>query len=276
MTEAQIVALREETDAKIRAIREANKASLKFSQKMKIEQEKTKYKDPASKRGVAFVMECQFGLQELLEHLSPLFNEEGTLLDDKTQDKDQFIRFVRDWGIKRERANKEERESYAIGNRSRHGWLTEKYYRSSFSGFLGECFSHRLFSLIGRMRSFWKTEMRSLFCLQRRSYPSIGPRKLKQNTTLSGLPSLGVNREEGTGAAAEVGGLGQGGDRQLRATHPRQQQRVLLRWGLEEVKEISSQGRLFSREFLLSAFAATSLVICSGNVHSARARNELS
>ena len=37
MTEAQIVALREETDAKIRAIREANKASLKFSQKMKIE-----------------------------------------------------------------------------------------------------------------------------------------------------------------------------------------------------------------------------------------------
>ena len=135
MTEAQLKALKEDTEAKIRAIREENKAGLKFAQKMKIDQEKSKYKDAACKRGVEFVMGCQFDLQELLEQLSPLFDSEGTLLDQKTEAKDHFIRFVRDWGIKRERANKDEREAYAIGNRARYGWLTEKYYRSSLGVF---------------------------------------------------------------------------------------------------------------------------------------------
>ena len=77
-------------------------------------------------------MGCQFDLEELLTVLAPLFNAEGTLVADRAEDKDNFIRFVRDWGTSRERRNKEEREAYAIGNRSRHGWLTEKYFRSDF------------------------------------------------------------------------------------------------------------------------------------------------
>ena len=152
MVEAQIKLLREETDAKIKAIKEVSNAGIKFAQKMKIEQEKVKYKDPAGKRGVEFVMNCQFDLEELLNNLTPLFSEDGTLKDEMTNEKDEFIRFVRDWGVARERRNTDEREAYAIGNRSRHGWLTERYFRSDFLlfAFLG-FFSFLTFvSYIGR------------------------------------------------------------------------------------------------------------------------------
>lgn len=132
MAEAMIQALKDDTAAQLQAIKEMNKASLKFTQAMKIDQEKGKYKDPASKRGVEFVMGCQFDLEELLGNLSPLFTSEGTLKAGLLEEKDSFINFVKDWGTLRERRNQEEREAYAIGNRSRHGWLTEKYYRSRF------------------------------------------------------------------------------------------------------------------------------------------------
>lgn len=130
MSAEEFKALKESTEAEMKELREAALASRKFAQKMKIEQEKRNYKDAASKRGIEFIMACQFDMEELLSNLSPLFSEEGTLLENMQEKKDKFIRFVRDWGIERERKNKEEREAYAIGNTSRHGWLTEKYYRS--------------------------------------------------------------------------------------------------------------------------------------------------
>ena len=164
MAEAQIKALREETAAKIKAIREVSNASVKFAQKMKIEQEKSKYKDPASKRGVEFVMGCQFDLEELLNDLSPLFSEDGTLKVEMSEEKDEFIRFVRDWGVTRERRNQDEREAYAIGNRSRHGWLTEKYFRSEFLLFSNFRFLYFLtfLSYTGRRTSLCKRARRNL------------------------------------------------------------------------------------------------------------------
>ena len=156
MAEAMIQALKADTAAQLQAIKEMNRASLKFTQKMKIEQEKGKYKEPASKRGVEFVMGCQFDLEELLGNLSPLFTSEGTLKAGQPEEKDSFINFVRDWGTLRERRNQEEREAYAIGNRSRHGWLTEKYYRSGCRLILGSpCLSFLLIQAGGYLYRGW-------------------------------------------------------------------------------------------------------------------------
>ena len=137
MSAAELKALKEETEAKINKLKEMNETGIKYAQKMRIEQEMSKYKDPASKRGVQFIMGCQFDLENLLSLITPLFDEEGALLENKHEEKDIALRAIRDWGIDREKKNRTEREAYAMSNRSRHGWLTEKFFRQD-DIFLGE------------------------------------------------------------------------------------------------------------------------------------------
>lgn len=117
-----------EYDEQLQIQAEATKAAVKFSQQMKVDQEKGKYKDVASKRAVEFVMKMQFDLQELLGEISPLFNEEGEIKEGIDQKKDAFIHFVKTWGEQREKKNQAEREDYAMANRSKYGWWTAKFY----------------------------------------------------------------------------------------------------------------------------------------------------
>lgn len=129
MAEQQLKLMREEYNKKIEAIQIASKSNLKFAQKMRVDQEKAKYKDPSSKRAVEFILGCQFDLEEVLGELLPLFDEDGEVVEGKAAEKDAFIKFMKNWGLERERKNKEEKEAYAMANSSRYGWRTEKFYR---------------------------------------------------------------------------------------------------------------------------------------------------
>ena len=123
MAEQQLKLMKEEYNKKIEAIQNTSKSNLRFAQKMRVEQEKAKYKDPSSKRAIEFILGCQFDLEEVLGELSPLFDEDGDLLEGKEVEKEAFIKFMKNSGLERERKNKEEQALRKFSEAAKDGYF---------------------------------------------------------------------------------------------------------------------------------------------------------
>ena len=116
-------------DDQMRMFLEASRADKLLARKLKIDTEKAKYEKPQDKRAVGFLMDSKYDVEDLMENIRGLFNEEGALLGDNTAAKDKALEFLVGWGDMRNKKLSKEREAYEIANRSRYGWLTEKFFR---------------------------------------------------------------------------------------------------------------------------------------------------
>ena len=116
-------------DDQMRMFLEASRADKLLARKLKIDTEKAKYEKPQDKRAVGFLMDSKYDVEDLMENIRGLFNEEGALLGDNTAAKDKALEFLAGWGDMRNKKLSKEREAYEIANRSRYGWLTEKFFR---------------------------------------------------------------------------------------------------------------------------------------------------
>ena len=133
MSKEEVQALIEENnklkDDQMRQILEASRADKLLARKLKIDTEKTKYEKPQDKRAVGFLTDSKYDVEDLMDAIRGLFNEEGELLDGNIAAKDKALSFLVGWGDMRSKKLSKELEAYAISNRSRYGWLTEKFYR---------------------------------------------------------------------------------------------------------------------------------------------------
>ena len=97
----------------------------------KIVQEVKKFKSPAAKKAISFLLETKNDWDDCLKLLGPLLDGDGNLipLEEENKDKvDAFLKSFVQFGNKRVRKTKREIESYEIANSSAHGWLTEQCY----------------------------------------------------------------------------------------------------------------------------------------------------
>ena len=97
----------------------------------KIVQEVRKFKSPAAKKAISFLLETKNDWDDCLKLLGPLLDGDGNLipLEEENKDKvDAFLKSFVQFGNKRVRKTKREIESYEIANSSAHGWLTEQCY----------------------------------------------------------------------------------------------------------------------------------------------------
>ena len=105
--------------------------AIDLSRKMLIDQQKLKYKSPADKRAVAFMLDIQFDVEDHHEAFKKLLDAEGNLKD-ITANKaavEEFLKLVPTFGNKMHRKISRELEAYNLANSSRFGWATEKYFR---------------------------------------------------------------------------------------------------------------------------------------------------
>ena len=94
-------------------------------------QEVKKFKSPASKKAMSFMLDTKNDWEDCLKQFATLLDGDGNLmpLDEDNKDKvDAFLKFFVQFGNKRVRKTKREIESYAIANSSAHGWLTEQCF----------------------------------------------------------------------------------------------------------------------------------------------------
>ena len=71
-TKDDLEEMRREFEKKMAEAKERNKLNIQLSRKMKITQEQQKYQDPASKRGIGFIIENLFNLLDLRQAAEPL------------------------------------------------------------------------------------------------------------------------------------------------------------------------------------------------------------
>lgn len=126
--DAMIMESNRERDEKWRQLLQTTRADKLLARKMKIDQEKAKYDKPQDKRAVGFLMDSKFDNEDLMDSIRGLFDENGQLKDNIVA-KDQALQNLVDWGEMRSKKLAREQESYDVANRSRYGWLTEKFYR---------------------------------------------------------------------------------------------------------------------------------------------------
>ena len=94
----------------------------------KIVQEVKKFKSPAAKKAMSFLLDTK---DDCMKQFELLLDGDGNLipLEEDIKDKvDAFLKFIVQFGNKRVRKTKREIESYEIANSSAHGWLTEQCY----------------------------------------------------------------------------------------------------------------------------------------------------
>ena len=104
--------------------------NLRFSREMMIEQAKSKFKAPADKRAIGYLMEEEFDLKDLLGGLGWVIEEDETLLapEDNADAYKKFAWLVLNSVNMRCRKNGKEIEAYHVANNSQYGWSTEKFY----------------------------------------------------------------------------------------------------------------------------------------------------
>ena len=133
--EALMIVEREKQQALMIAEREKqqekDKPSLDLTRKMRIEQVKGRFKDPANKRAVGHILELQFDMEDFQSKYMKLVNPDTTLVDVEANRKEveSFMEYCSRFGNMMMRKLSKERESYEIANRSSHSWLTEKFFR---------------------------------------------------------------------------------------------------------------------------------------------------
>ena len=97
----------------------------------KIVQEVKKFKSPAAKKAMSFLLDTKDDWDDCTKQFELLLDGDGNLipLEEDNKDKvDAFLKFIVQFGNKRVRKTKREMESYEIANSSAHGWLTEQCY----------------------------------------------------------------------------------------------------------------------------------------------------
>ena len=117
--------------------REEQKKTLEKQKEMgilkqnKIVQEVKKFKSPAAKKAMSFLLDTKDDWDDCMKQFELLLDGDGNLipLEEDNKDKvDAFLKFIVQFGNKRVRKTKREMESYEIANSSAHGWLTEQCY----------------------------------------------------------------------------------------------------------------------------------------------------
>ena len=109
--------------------------NLRFGREMMIEQAKSKFKAPADKRAIGYLMEEEFDLKELLAGLCLVTGEDDNLLA-VAENVDSYRKFAELAVISinmRCRKNGKEIEAYHVANNSQYGWSTEKFYNQGDS-----------------------------------------------------------------------------------------------------------------------------------------------
>ena len=107
------------------------RSELELSRKLRIDQEKSKFRQPADKRAVGFLMEMQFDMKDFLQSFSKLFTEgeEMKPIATNVEAVEAFVKKCSGFGNKMNRKLARELEAYNVANTSRYGWGAEKFYR---------------------------------------------------------------------------------------------------------------------------------------------------
>ena len=107
--------------------------NLRFSREMMIEQAKSKFKAPADKRAIGYLMEEEFDLKELIDGLGWVVGENNTLLavEGNADAYKKFAQLALTSVNMRARKNGKEIEAYHVANNSQYGWSTEKFYNQA-------------------------------------------------------------------------------------------------------------------------------------------------
>ena len=110
--------------------REKEREKFNNLRQLEIGQEVKKYKTPAAKRAVSFLLESKNDWNDCFDEFKSLVGDDGNLISlDENKDKvESFLKFFARFSNMRTRKNKHELESYKIANSSVYGWLTEKCY----------------------------------------------------------------------------------------------------------------------------------------------------
>ena len=105
--------------------------AIDLSRKMLIDQQKLKFKSPADKRAVSFMLDIQFDVEDHYEAFKKLLDDEGNLKDivGNKAAVEGFLKQVPTFGNKMHRKLSRELEAYNLANSSRFGWATEKFFR---------------------------------------------------------------------------------------------------------------------------------------------------
>lgn len=116
-----------------RTLNEQLKTTLTLQRKIKVDQTKAQFSAPADKRGIGFITDLQFDIQDFAGSLRGLVSEDGVKLDIEAY-KDKYSEFVDScivFSNKLDRKLTKEAEAYWLANVSPHGWLTEKFYNQA-------------------------------------------------------------------------------------------------------------------------------------------------
>ena len=121
---------REKEREKFNEQREKEREKFNNLRQLEIGQEVKKYKTPAAKRAVSFLLESKNDWNDCFDEFKSLVGDDGNLISlDENKDKvESFLKFFARFSNMRTRKNKHELESYKIANSSVYGWLTEKCY----------------------------------------------------------------------------------------------------------------------------------------------------
>ena len=104
---------------------------LELSRKLRIDQEKSKFRQPADKRAVGFIMELQYDMKDFMQSFTKLFTEGEELkpIANNVEAVEAFVKKCSGFGNKMNRKLSREMEAYNVANTSRYGWAAEKFFR---------------------------------------------------------------------------------------------------------------------------------------------------
>ena len=110
---------------------EKKNGAIDLARKLRIDQEKLKYRNPADKRAIGFMLDIQYDFHDFHESFKSLLDAEDKLksVADNVGLVESFLKHCATFGNKVNRKLEKEFELYRVANSSRYGWSAEKFYR---------------------------------------------------------------------------------------------------------------------------------------------------
>ena len=104
---------------------------LQLTRKLRIDQEKSKFRQPADKRAIGFIMDLQYDMKDFMQSYTKLFTEGEELkpVANNVEAIEAFVKKCSSFGNKINRKLAKEMEAYNVANTSRYGWAAEKFFR---------------------------------------------------------------------------------------------------------------------------------------------------
>ena len=104
---------------------------LQLTRKLRIDQEESKFRQPADKRAIGFIMDLQYDMKDFMQSYTKLFTEGEELkpVANNVEAIEAFVKKCSSFGNKINRKLAKEMEAYNVANTSRYGWAAEKYFR---------------------------------------------------------------------------------------------------------------------------------------------------